>query len=78
MLGQTPFWAEIQALPFQNSKNETLYVLLLVKDVTYYHAEDFLLRLEKAMYEAIEKDNPFDKKMSIICSGLDEFLCRTL
>lgn len=68
-----PFWAEIQALPFQNSKNETLYVLLLVKDVTYYHTEDFLMRLEKAMYEAIEKDNPFDKKMSIICSGLDEF-----
>ncbi len=31
------------------------------------------MRLEKAMYEAIEKDNPFDKKMSIICSGLDKF-----
>ncbi|MGG2052972.1 EAL domain-containing protein [Lysinibacillus pakistanensis] len=72
-LDKPPFWAEIQALPFQNSKNETLYVLLLVKDVTYYHTEDFLMRLEKAMYEAIEKDNPFDKKMSIICSGLDEF-----
>lgn len=68
-----PFWAEIQALPFQNNKNETLFVLVLVKDVTYYHTEEFLMRLEKAMYEAIEKDNSFDKKMSIICSSLDEF-----
>ncbi|WP_285396848.1 EAL domain-containing protein [Lysinibacillus sp. fls2-241-R2A-57] len=68
-----PFWAEIQALPFQNNKNETLFVLVLVKDVTYYHTEEFLIRLEKAMYEAIEKDNSFDKKMSIICNGLDEF-----
>ncbi|MGE7672074.1 EAL domain-containing protein [Lysinibacillus sp. NPDC094403] len=68
-----PFWAEIQALPFQNNKNETLFVLVLVKDVTYYHTEEFLMRLEKAMYEAIEKDNSFDITMSIICSGLDEF-----
>ncbi|MEY9977800.1 EAL domain-containing protein [Lysinibacillus sp. RC79] len=68
-----PFWAEIQALPFQNNKNETLFVLVLVKDVTYYHTDEFLMRLEKAMYEAIEKDNSFDKKMSIICSSLDEF-----
>ncbi len=68
-----PFGAEIQALPFQNNKNETLFVLVVVKDVTYYHTEEFLARLEKAMYEAIEKDYSFDKKMSIICSSLDEF-----
>ncbi|MFJ6209369.1 EAL domain-containing protein [Lysinibacillus sp. NPDC092081] len=68
-----PFWAEIQALPFQNNENETLFVLVLVKDVTYYHTEEFLMHLEKAMYEAIEKDNSFDKMMSIICSSLDEF-----
>ncbi|WP_223552728.1 EAL domain-containing protein [Lysinibacillus sphaericus] len=67
------FLAEIQALPFQNNNNETLFVLVLVKDVTYYHTKEFLMRLEKAMYEAIEKDNSFDKKMSIICRGLDEF-----
>ncbi|MFJ7734218.1 EAL domain-containing protein [Lysinibacillus sp. NPDC097231] len=73
-----PFWAEIQALPFQNNENETVFVLLLVKDVTYYHTEDFFMRLEKAMYEAIEKDNPFDKKMSIICSGIDEFFMQNI
>ena len=67
------FWAEVQALPFQNNKDETLFVLVLVKDVTYFHNEEFLMRLENAMYEAIEKDNSFDKKMSIVCSGLDEF-----
>ena len=68
-----PFWAEIQALPFQNEACETEYVLLLVKDVTYYHTEEFLMRLEKEMYEAIEKDNSLEKKMRIICKGLDEF-----
>lgn len=68
-----PFWAEIQALPFQNEAYETEYVLLLVKDVTYYHTEEFLMRLEKAMYEAIEKDNSLEKKMRIICNALDEF-----
>ncbi len=67
------FWAEVQALPFQNNKDETLFVLVLVKDVTYNHNVEFLMRLENAMYEAIEKDNSFDKKMSIVCSGLDEF-----
>lgn len=67
------FWAEVQALPFQNNKDETLFVLVLVKDVTYYHNVEFLMRLENAMYEAIEKDNSFAKKMSIVCSGLDEF-----
>ncbi|GAB0168989.1 EAL domain-containing protein [Lysinibacillus sp. CTST325] len=70
---KSPFWAEIQALPFQNNKNETLFVLVVVKDVTYYHTEEFLMRLEKTMYEAIEKDYSFDKKMSVICSSLDEF-----
>lgn len=68
-----PFWAEIQALPFQNNNNETLFVLIVVKDVTYYHIEEFLMHLEKAMYEAIEKDYSFDKKMRVICSSLDEF-----
>ncbi|MGE7092666.1 EAL domain-containing protein [Lysinibacillus sp. NPDC048646] len=68
-----PFWAEIQALPFQNNEDETLFVLLLVKDVTYYHTEEFLICLEKAMYEAIEKDNPFDKKMGIVCKSINEF-----
>ncbi|MCL1697498.1 MULTISPECIES: EAL domain-containing protein [unclassified Lysinibacillus] len=68
-----PFLAEIQALPFQNNKNETLYVLVVVKDVTYYHTDEFLMRLEKVMYEAIEKDYSFDKKMDVICSSLDEF-----
>ncbi|OXS76943.1 phytochrome-like protein cph2 [Lysinibacillus sp. KCTC 33748] len=67
------FWAEVQALPFQNNKDETLFVLVLVKDVTYFHNVEFLMRLENAMYEAIEKDNSFAKKMSIVCSGLDEF-----
>lgn len=68
-----PFWAEIQALPFQNEECETEYVLLFVKDVTYYHTEEFLMRLEKAMFEAIEKDNTLEKKMRIICNALDEF-----
>lgn len=68
-----PFWAEIQALPFQNEKCETEYVLLFVKDVTYYHTEEFVMRLENEMYEAIEKDNSLEKKMGIICDGLDEF-----
>ena len=71
-----PFWAEIHALPFQNEECETEYVLLLVKDVTYYHTEEFLTRLGKAMFEAIEKDNSLEKKMRIICNGLDEFFCR--
>ena len=70
---KSPFWAEIQALPFQNEKCETQYVLLFVKDVTYYHTEEFIMRLESEMYEAIEKDNSLEKKMQIICSGLDEF-----
>jgi len=68
-----PFWAEIQTLPFQSNDNETLFVLVLVKDVTYYHTEDFLTQLEKAVYEAIEKDDPFNKKMDTICSKIDEF-----
>lgn len=68
-----PFWAEIQALPFQNEKCETEYILIFVKDVTYYHTEEFLTRLEKEMFEAIEKDNSLEKKMWIICNGLDEF-----
>ncbi|MFJ7736088.1 EAL domain-containing protein [Lysinibacillus sp. NPDC097287] len=68
-----PFWAEIQALPFQNEECETEYVLLLIKDVTYYHTEEFIMRLEKAMFEAIEKDNSLEKKMRIICNGLNEF-----
>ena len=70
---RTPFWAEIQALPFQNEECETKYVLLLVNDVTYYHAEEFIMRLEKAMFEAIEKDNTLEKKMRLICNALDEF-----
>ncbi|MFJ7668498.1 EAL domain-containing protein [Lysinibacillus sp. NPDC097195] len=68
-----PFWAEMQTLPFQNNDNETLFVLVLVKDITYYHTEDFLTQLEKAVYEAIEKDAPFNKKMDTICSKIDEF-----
>ncbi|EON74019.1 EAL domain-containing protein [Lysinibacillus sphaericus] len=68
-----PFWSEIQALPFQNNEGETLFVLLLVKDVTYYHTANFLNRLESAMYEAIEKDDPFDKKMDIVCRAINEF-----
>ncbi|WP_107947522.1 EAL domain-containing protein [Lysinibacillus parviboronicapiens] len=71
--GKPPFWSEIQALPFQNNKGETLFVLLLVKDVTYHQTEDFLNCLEKAMYEAIEKDNPFDKKMNIVCRAINKF-----
>ncbi|MEG0261072.1 MAG: EAL domain-containing protein [Lysinibacillus sp.] len=68
-----PFWAEIEGLPFQDEDNQTVYVLLFIKDVTYYHIEDFLMRLEKEMYMAIEKENTFEKKMNIICKGLDEF-----
>ncbi|MFA1737556.1 sensor domain-containing protein [Lysinibacillus fusiformis] len=67
------FWAEIQALPFRNDANITQYVLVLMKDVTYYHTEDFLMRLENDMYKAIERDSSFEQKMHIICRGLDEF-----
>ncbi|SCY57046.1 sensor domain-containing protein [Lysinibacillus fusiformis] len=67
------FWAEIQALPFRNDTNITQYVLVLIKDVTYYHTEDFLMRLENDMYKAIERDSSFEQKMHIICHGLDEF-----
>lgn len=70
---KSPFWADIQALPFQNNKNVTLFVLVVVKEVAYYQTEEFLMRLEKTMYEAIEKDYSFDKKMSVICSSLDQF-----
>lgn len=68
-----PFWAEMQTLPFQSHNNETLFVLVIVKDITYYHTEDFIMKLERAVYEAIEKDEPFYKKMDTICSGIDEF-----
>ena len=67
------FLAELQALPFQNNKCETKYVLLFVKDVTYYHTEEFIMRIENKMYEAIEKDNTLEKKMKIICNELDRF-----
>lgn len=70
---KSPFLAEIQALPFQNEQCETQYVLLFVKDVTYYHTEEFIMHLENEMYEAIEKDYTFEKKIGIICSGLDGF-----
>ena len=70
---RAPFCADIQALPFQNEECETKYVLLLVKDVTYYHTEEFIMRLENSMFEAIEKDNSLEKKMCIICNGIDEF-----
>ncbi len=68
-----PFWAEIQALPFCNEANVTQFVLVLVKDVTYYHTEDFFMRLENDMYKAIERDSSFEQKMKMICRGLDEF-----
>ncbi|WP_249663496.1 hypothetical protein, partial [Lysinibacillus fusiformis] len=51
-INKSPFWAEIQALPFCNEANRTKYVLVLVKDVTYYRTEDFLMRLENDMYKA--------------------------
>ena len=44
-----------------------------MKDVTYYHTEDFLMRLENDMYRAIEKEFTFEQKMKLICQGLDEF-----
>lgn len=72
-INKPPFWAEIQALPFRNDANVTQYVLVLIKDVTYYHTEDFLMRLENDMYKAIERDSSFEQKMHIICRGLDEF-----
>ncbi|GLC87929.1 bifunctional diguanylate cyclase/phosphodiesterase [Lysinibacillus piscis] len=72
-LEKSAFWAEVQALPFQNATNTTTYVLAFVENVTYYHIEDFLIRLEKEMYEAIEKDSPFYTKLKAICNGLDEF-----
>ncbi len=72
-INKPPFWAEIQALPFRNDANVTQYVLVLMKDVTYYHTEDFLMRLENDMYKAIERDSSFEQKMHIICRGLDEF-----
>ncbi|MEB2279991.1 EAL domain-containing protein [Lysinibacillus xylanilyticus] len=75
---KSPFWAEIQALPFQNNKNETLFVLVVVKEVTYYQTEEFLILLEKTMYEAIEKDYSFNKKMSVICSSLDQFFMQKI
>ncbi|MFJ3388237.1 EAL domain-containing protein [Lysinibacillus sp. NPDC086135] len=75
---KSPFRAEIQALPFQNNKNETLFVLVVVKEVTYYQTEELLMRLEKTMYEAIEKDYSFDKKMSVICSSLDQFFMQKI
>ena len=71
-----PFWAEIQALPFQNEAFETEYVLLLVKNVTYYHTEEFLMRLEKEMYEAIEKDNSLGKRYVLCARVLMNFLRR--
>ena len=70
---KSPFWAEMQTLPFQSNDKETLFVLVLVKDITYYQTEDFLTKLEKSIYEAIEKDDPFQKKMDTICSEIDEF-----
>lgn len=72
-INKPPFWAEIQALPFCNDANITQFVLVFVKDVTYYHTEDFLMRLENDMYRAIEKEFTFEQKMKIICHGLDEF-----
>ena len=77
-INKPPFWAEIQALPFCNDANITQFVLVFVKDVTYYHTEDFLMRLENDMYRAIEKEFTFEQKMKIICHGLDEFLCQIL
>lgn len=70
---QPPFWAEMQTLPFQNDDNVTLFVLIIVKDITYYHTEDFIAELEKTVYEAIEKDQPFYKKMDTICSKINQF-----
>jgi len=72
-IDKPPFWAEIQALPFRNDANVTQFVLVLMKDVTYNHTEDFLMRLENDMYKAIERDSSFEQKMQIICRGLDEF-----
>ncbi|WP_338652496.1 EAL domain-containing protein [Lysinibacillus sp. Y5S-8] len=72
-INKSPFWAEIQALPFCNEANRTKYVLVLVKDVTYYRTEDFLMRLENDMYKAIERDSTLEQKMKIICRGLDDF-----
>ncbi|WP_155593632.1 EAL domain-containing protein [Lysinibacillus cavernae] len=72
-INKPPFWAEIQTLPFCNEANVTQFVLVLVKDVTYCHTEDFLMRLENDMYKAIERDSSFEQKMKIICHGLDKF-----
>jgi len=72
-IDKPPFWAEIQALPFCNEANVTQFVLVFVKDVTYYHTEDLLMRLENDMYRAIEKEFTFEQKMKLICQGLDEF-----
>lgn len=67
-----PFYAELEYIPFQSEQNETKLVLVFVKNVTYEHLQDFVDRLEKEMFRAIQNEVSFIEKIQLICNGIDQ------
>lgn len=67
-----PFYAELEYMPFQSGQNETRLVLVFIKNVTYEHLENFVDRLEKEMFRAIQHEVSFIEKIQLICNGIDQ------
>lgn len=65
------FYAEIECIPLADEKDETKFVLVLVRDVTYTQLFDFMARIEQEMYNAIQKGCTFTEKLKMICDGID-------
>ncbi|WP_413364749.1 EAL domain-containing protein [Lysinibacillus sp. 3P01SB] len=66
-----PFYAGLECLPFQGEQNHTKLVLVFVKDVTYIQLQNFVDRLEKEMFQAIQHEISFIEKIQLICNGID-------
>ena len=66
-----PFYAELECMPFQDEQHKTKLVLVFVKDVTYIQLQNFVDRLEKEMFQAIQREISFNEKVKLICDGID-------
>lgn len=71
------FYAEIDCVPVQNERNETVFILLFTRDVTHTQLQNFMARIEQELYKAIQDEKSFIEKLELICNGIDSMFYQT-
>lgn len=72
-LTKQAFVAELTCTPFQDEQRGPLYILVLIRDITYTRAELAIDKIEKQLFEAIEQGRSIEQKLAIICREIDAF-----